>query len=65
MISGRPTDGNSNRARNSSSRKMENLKINDTKNRTEPIISFGLGDMQGVSDPHNDALVNQEMIINY
>ncbi|XP_073035238.1 uncharacterized protein [Primulina eburnea] len=65
MISGGPTDGDSNRARKASSRRLENMEISSTQTRSGPIISFGPEDMKGVADPHNDALVIRAMIANY
>ncbi|XP_073045532.1 uncharacterized protein [Primulina eburnea] len=63
MISGGATDGDSNRARKARGRR-ECLEV-DNKRRDEPIISFGPEDLQGVSLPHNDALVIQARIANY
>ncbi|XP_073309956.1 uncharacterized protein [Primulina huaijiensis] len=65
MISGGPTDGDSNRARKASSRRLENMEISSPRTRSGPMISFGPEDMKGVADPHNDALVIRAMIANY
>ncbi|XP_075503974.1 uncharacterized protein LOC142541301 [Primulina tabacum] len=65
MISGGPTDGDSNRARKASSRRLENMEISSTRTRSGPMITFGPEDMKGVADPHNDALVIRAMIANY
>ncbi|XP_073022792.1 uncharacterized protein [Primulina eburnea] len=65
MISGGPTDGDSNRARKASSRRLENMEISNTRTRSGPVITFGPEDMKGVADPHNDALVIRAMIANY
>ncbi|XP_073056855.1 uncharacterized protein [Primulina eburnea] len=37
----------------------------DGRRRDEPVISFGPEDLQGVSLPHNDALVIQARVANY
>ncbi|XP_073313462.1 uncharacterized protein [Primulina huaijiensis] len=63
MISGRSTDGDSNRARKAKSRK-ECLAV-DGSGRNEPVISFGPEDLRRVSLPHNDALVIQARVANY
>ncbi|XP_073061799.1 uncharacterized protein [Primulina eburnea] len=63
MISGGSTDGDSNRARKTRSRK-ECLEV-DGRRRDEPVISFGPEDLQGVSLPHNDAFVIQARVANY
>ncbi|XP_073132167.1 uncharacterized protein [Henckelia pumila] len=66
MISGGPTDGDSNRARKTSSRKLSNMEIADQVVRTGPTISFGPGDLKGLSDTtHNDALVIRALVANY
>ncbi|XP_075499415.1 uncharacterized protein LOC142537809 [Primulina tabacum] len=65
MISGGPTDGDSNRARKASSRRLENMEVSNIKTRSGPMISFGPEDMKGVADPHNDDLVIRAMIANY
>ncbi|XP_073290538.1 uncharacterized protein [Primulina huaijiensis] len=64
MISGGPTDGDSNRARKASSRRLENMEISSLGIRSGPMISFVPEDMKGVADPHNDALVIRAMIAN-
>lgn len=64
MISGGPIDGDFNQMRTSISQRMENCVI-EKRIWTESIISFRPEDMCGVSDPHNDAPVIQEMISNY
>ncbi|XP_073294523.1 uncharacterized protein [Primulina huaijiensis] len=60
MISGGSTDGDSNRARKAKSRR-ECLEV-DGNGRNEPVISFGPEDFRGVSLPHNDALVNYDVL---
>ncbi|XP_075507455.1 uncharacterized protein LOC142544279 [Primulina tabacum] len=65
MVSGGPTDGDSNRARKASSRRLENMEISSTRTRSGSMITFGPEDMKGVVDPHNDALVIRAMIANY
>ncbi|XP_073031253.1 uncharacterized protein [Primulina eburnea] len=65
MISGGPADGDSNRARKASSRRLENMEISNTRTRSRSMITFGPEDMKGVADPHNDALVIRAMIANY
>ncbi|XP_075499761.1 uncharacterized protein LOC142538294 [Primulina tabacum] len=57
IISGGSTDGDSNQARKARSRR-ECLEV-DGSGSDEPVISFGLEDLRGVSLPHNDALVIQ------
>ncbi|XP_073025057.1 uncharacterized protein [Primulina eburnea] len=51
MISGGPTDGDSNRARKASSRRLENMEISSTQTRSGPIISFGPEDTEGSGRP--------------
>ncbi|XP_073019430.1 uncharacterized protein [Primulina eburnea] len=63
MISGGSTDGDSNQAKKARSRR-ECLEV-DGRRRDEPVISFGPEDLQGVSLPHNDALVIQARVANY
>ncbi|XP_073025155.1 uncharacterized protein [Primulina eburnea] len=63
MISGGSTDGDSNRARKSRSRK-ECLEV-EGAGRNEAVISFGPEDLRGVNLPHNDALVIQARVANY
>ncbi|XP_075479418.1 uncharacterized protein LOC142520300 [Primulina tabacum] len=63
IISGGSTDGDSNRARKARSRR-EYLEV-DGSGRNEPVISFGLEDLRGVSLPHNDALVIHARVANY
>ncbi|XP_073152557.1 uncharacterized protein [Henckelia pumila] len=65
MISGGPTDGDSNRARKTSSRKLMNMEIDNQIVHTGPTLSFGPEDMKGVASNHNDALVIRAMIANY
>ncbi|XP_073020195.1 uncharacterized protein [Primulina eburnea] len=64
MISGGSTDGDSNRARKAHSR-HESFGVDDAVRGEGPVISFGPRDLQGVSLPHNDALVIQEKVANY
>ncbi|XP_073060300.1 uncharacterized protein [Primulina eburnea] len=56
MISGGSTDGDSNRARKSRSRR-ECLEVEGSR-KSEAIISFGPEDLRGVNLPHNDALMD-------
>ncbi|XP_073153377.1 uncharacterized protein [Henckelia pumila] len=65
MISGGPTDGDSNRARKTSSRKLINMEIDNQTFNTGPTLSFGPEDLKGVSSNHNDALVIRAMVANY
>ncbi|XP_073152241.1 uncharacterized protein [Henckelia pumila] len=66
MISGGPKDGDSNRARKTSSRKLSNMEIVDHMVRTGPTLSFGPDDLKGLSDTtHNDALVIRALVANY
>ncbi|XP_073132805.1 uncharacterized protein [Henckelia pumila] len=66
MISGGLTDGDSNRARKTSSRKLSNMEIADHMVRTGPTLSFGPDDLKGLSDTtHNDALVIRALVTNY
>ncbi|XP_073037911.1 uncharacterized protein [Primulina eburnea] len=64
MISGGSTDGDSNRARKAHSR-YESFGVDDAVRSEGPVISFGPRDLQGVSLPHNDALVIQAKVANY
>ncbi|XP_073017906.1 uncharacterized protein [Primulina eburnea] len=63
MISGGSTDGDSNRARKSRSRR-ECLEVEGSR-KSEAVISFGSEDLRGVNLPHNDALVIQARVANY
>ncbi|XP_073286801.1 uncharacterized protein [Primulina huaijiensis] len=63
MISRGSSDGDSNRARKARGRRMC-LEVGE-KRKNEPIISFGPKDLEGVSLPHNDALVIQARVANY
>ncbi|XP_075521061.1 uncharacterized protein LOC142554255 [Primulina tabacum] len=63
MISGCSTDGDSNRARKSRSRR-ECMEVEGTR-RNEAVISFSSEDLKGVNLPHNDALVIQARVANY
>ncbi|XP_073121018.1 uncharacterized protein [Henckelia pumila] len=66
MISGGPTDGDSNRARKTSSRKLSNMEIADQVVRIGTTLSFGPDDLKGLSDTnHNDALVFRALVANY
>ncbi|XP_073137385.1 uncharacterized protein [Henckelia pumila] len=66
FISGGPTDGDSNRARKMSSRKLSNMEIADQVVQTGPTLSFGPSDLKGLSDTtHNDALVIRALVANY
>ncbi|XP_073019166.1 uncharacterized protein [Primulina eburnea] len=64
MISGGSTDGDSNRARKSRSRR-ECLEVEEGSRKSEEVISFGPEDLRGVNLPHNDALVIQAQVANY
>ncbi|XP_073305835.1 uncharacterized protein [Primulina huaijiensis] len=63
MISGGSTDGDSNRARKSRSRR-ECMEVEGMR-RSEAVISFGPEDLKGVNLPHNDSLVIQARVANY
>ncbi|XP_073057316.1 uncharacterized protein [Primulina eburnea] len=63
MIAGGSTDGDSNRARKSRSRR-ECMEVEGTR-KSEVVISFGPEDLKGVNLPHNDALVIQDRVANY
>ncbi|XP_073119997.1 uncharacterized protein [Henckelia pumila] len=65
MISGGPTDGDSNRARKTSSRKLVNMEIDNQTVNIGPTLSFGPEDLKGVANNHNDALVIRAMVANY
>ncbi|XP_073130869.1 uncharacterized protein [Henckelia pumila] len=64
MISGGSTDGDSNRARKSWSRR-ESLGVDERRQGSGPIITFGPRDLEEVNFPHNDVLLIQAMIANY
>ncbi|XP_073137624.1 uncharacterized protein [Henckelia pumila] len=64
MISGGSTDGDSNRARKAWSRR-ESLGVEEGRQGSGPIITFGSQDLEGVNLPHNDALLIQARIANY
>ncbi|XP_075473370.1 uncharacterized protein LOC142504379 [Primulina tabacum] len=63
MISGGSTDGDSNRARKSRSRR-ECMEVEGAR-RNEAVISFGPEDLIGVNLPHSDTLVIQARVANY
>ncbi|XP_073133898.1 uncharacterized protein [Henckelia pumila] len=65
IISGGPTDGDSNRARKTSSQKLINMEIDNQTVNTGPTLSFGPEDLKGVSSNHNDALVIRAIVANY
>ncbi|XP_073152043.1 uncharacterized protein [Henckelia pumila] len=65
MISGGPTDGDSNRARKSSNQKLINMEIDNQTANIGPTLSFGPEDLKGDSSNHNDALVIRVMVANY
>ncbi|XP_073120294.1 uncharacterized protein [Henckelia pumila] len=65
MISGGPTDGDSNRARKTSSKKFINMEIDNQIVHTGPTLSFGPEDLRGIPSNHNDALVIRAMVANY
>ncbi|XP_073119861.1 uncharacterized protein [Henckelia pumila] len=64
MISGGSTDGDLNRARKSLSRR-ESLGVEEGRQGSGPVITFGPQDLEGVNLPHNDALLIQARIANY
>ncbi|XP_073123141.1 uncharacterized protein [Henckelia pumila] len=64
MISRGSTDGDSNRARKSWS-KREVLGLEARKVTSCPVISFGPEDLKDVVTPHNDALLIQARVANY
>ncbi|XP_073125178.1 uncharacterized protein [Henckelia pumila] len=64
MISGGSTDGDSNRARKSWSRR-ESLGVEERRQDSGPVITFGPRDLEGVNLPHNDSLLIQDRIANY
>ncbi|XP_073129074.1 uncharacterized protein [Henckelia pumila] len=64
MISGGYTDGDSNRAQKSWS-KREILGIEARRLDPSPIITFGPGELEGVCLPHNDALLIWARVANY
>ncbi|XP_073121117.1 uncharacterized protein [Henckelia pumila] len=64
MISGESTDGDSNRARKSWS-KREVLGIEARRPDPYPVITFGIEDLEGVCLPHNDALLIRAQVANY
>ncbi|XP_073137918.1 uncharacterized protein [Henckelia pumila] len=64
MISGGSTDRDSNWARKSWSRK-EILALEERRQDSGPIITFGPRDLEGVNLPHNDVLLIQARIANY
>ncbi|XP_075489474.1 uncharacterized protein LOC142528316 [Primulina tabacum] len=63
MISGGSTEGDSNRARKSRSRR-DRMEVEGAR-RSEAVISFGPEHPKGVNLPHNDALVIQARVANY
>ncbi|XP_073304617.1 uncharacterized protein [Primulina huaijiensis] len=63
MISKGFTDGDSNRARNSRSRR-DCMEVEGVS-KNEVVISFGPEDLKGVNFSHNDALVIQARVANY
>ncbi|XP_073030754.1 uncharacterized protein [Primulina eburnea] len=63
MISGGSTDGDSNRAQKSRSRR-DCMEVEGMR-KNEAVISFGREDIKGVNLPHNDALVIQATVANY
>ncbi|XP_073033912.1 uncharacterized protein [Primulina eburnea] len=63
MISGGSTDGDSNRARKSRSRR-DCIEVEGTR-KSEAVISFGPEDLKGVNLPHNDALIIHARVANY
>ncbi|XP_073153921.1 uncharacterized protein [Henckelia pumila] len=64
MISGGSTDGDSNRARKSWS-KREVLGIEARRPDPCPVVTFGPEDLEGVCLPHNDALLIRAQVANY
>ncbi|XP_073131620.1 uncharacterized protein [Henckelia pumila] len=65
MIFGGPTNGDSNRARKTSSKNLINMEVDNQIFHTGPTLSFGPEDLKGVSTNHNDALVIRAMVANY
>ncbi|XP_073119830.1 uncharacterized protein [Henckelia pumila] len=64
MTSGGSTDGDSNRARKSWS-KREVLGIEARRPDPCPVVTFGPEDLEGVCLPHNDALLIRAQVANY
>lgn len=59
-------DGDSNRAKKAHSRQLESFAIGTKRKLVDdPVINFGLSDLEGVTIPHDDALVVQATITNY
>ncbi|XP_074570551.1 uncharacterized protein LOC141827208 [Curcuma longa] len=66
MIAGGSTDGDSNRARKAHGRRLEAYSIGSSSAQAHgPSIQFGPRDLEGVSLPHDDALVIRATIANY
>ncbi|XP_073132801.1 uncharacterized protein [Henckelia pumila] len=65
MISGGPTDGDSNRARKTSSKKLLNIEISGQVIHPGLTLYFWPEDMKGVISNHNDSLVIRAMVANY
>ncbi|XP_074576197.1 uncharacterized protein LOC141832624 [Curcuma longa] len=61
IIASGPTDGDSNRSRKAHGRRLEMYNVNTSR----PSINFGPQDLEGVTVPHNDALVIRATIVNY
>ncbi|XP_073138714.1 uncharacterized protein [Henckelia pumila] len=64
MIFGGSTEGDSNKARKSWSRR-ESLGVEEGKPSAGPVITFGPRDLERVNLPHKDALLIQSRIANY
>ncbi|XP_042472256.1 uncharacterized protein LOC122054905 [Zingiber officinale] len=65
MISGRPIDGDSARARKSHERRLEIHAVGCSREQAiGPIISFGPQDLEGLELPHDDAMIIKAVIAN-
>lgn len=64
MISRGITHGDSNKAQKKYSQ-TECMVVRASKVELGPIIGFGPDDLEGVTTPHNDALVIQATIVNF
>lgn len=59
-------DGDFNRARKAHNRRLESFAVKPShKVLKDPVISFGLVDLEGVITPREDALVIWDTIANY
>ncbi|XP_042423383.1 uncharacterized protein LOC122010999 [Zingiber officinale] len=65
MISGGPTDGDSDRARKSHGRRLYVGAVGCSHEQASgPVISFGPQDLEGLELPHDDALIIKAVIAN-